>query len=111
MITAGLAFALQRVVTAIAGYVVILRGKTFSVGDRIVMGGVRGDVIELRFTQTVIWLELSVRSIVEESGIRNVKDRMSREILAKFDEAGIGIASATFELVGDPKMRVALDRQ
>ena len=54
MITAGLAFALQRVVTAVAGYIVILRGKTFSVGDRIVMGGVRGDVIELRFTQTVI---------------------------------------------------------
>jgi small-conductance mechanosensitive channel len=38
LVTAGLAFALQRVVTAIAGYVVILRGQTFSVGDRIVMG-------------------------------------------------------------------------
>jgi len=224
MITAGLAFALQRVVTAVAGYIVILRGKTFSVGDRIVMGGVRGDVIELRFTQTVImemgqapgeqsdapsiwvrgrqytgrivcvsnalvfdqpiynytrqfpyvweemiipvkfgskrdeaeriireaadrntvdiqrlseealvemerryfmkrtelkpqvywkltdnWLEMSVRFIVEESGIRQVKDRMSREILSNFDEAGIGIASATFELVGDPNIRVALD--
>jgi small-conductance mechanosensitive channel len=54
MVTAGLAFALQKVVTSLAGYVVILRGKTFSVGDRIVMGGVRGDVIALRFTQTVI---------------------------------------------------------
>ena len=32
MVTAGLAFALQRVVTAFAGYLVILRGKTFSVG-------------------------------------------------------------------------------
>ena len=37
-----------------AGYVVILRGQIFSVGDRITMGGVRGDVIGLRFTQTVI---------------------------------------------------------
>jgi small-conductance mechanosensitive channel len=54
LVTAGLAFALQKVVTAIAGYIVILRGKTFSVGDRIVMGGVRGDVIALTFTQTTI---------------------------------------------------------
>ncbi|AWM37085.1 Mechanosensitive channel MscK precursor [Gemmata obscuriglobus] len=54
LISAGLAFALQKVVTAFAGYVVILRGKTFNVGDRIAMGGVRGDVIALGFTQTTI---------------------------------------------------------
>lgn len=54
LMTAGLAFALQKVITALAGYVVILRGKTFNVGDRIVMGGVRGDVIALNFTQTSI---------------------------------------------------------
>lgn len=54
LVTAGLAFALQKVVTAVAGYFVILRGKTFNVGDRIVMGGVRGDVIALGFTQTTI---------------------------------------------------------
>lgn len=54
LVTAGLAFALQRVITAFAAYIVILRGKTFSVGDRIVMGGVRGDVIELGFIQTRI---------------------------------------------------------
>src|SRR4051794_8837612 len=52
--SAGLAFALQRVVTALAGYVVIMRGNTFTVGDRITMGGVRGDVIALTFTQTKI---------------------------------------------------------
>jgi small-conductance mechanosensitive channel len=54
LVTAGLAFALQRVITALAGYIVILRGKTFNVGDRIVMGGVRGDVIALDFTKTSI---------------------------------------------------------
>ena len=54
LIGAGLAFALQKVITAIAGYFVILRGKTFNVGDRIVMGGVRGDVIALSFMQTKI---------------------------------------------------------
>jgi small-conductance mechanosensitive channel len=54
LVGAGLAFALQKVVTSFAGYFVILRGKTFNVGDRISMGGVRGDVIALNFIQTVI---------------------------------------------------------
>jgi small-conductance mechanosensitive channel len=54
LVTAGLAFALQKLVTALAGYFVILRGETFNVGDRITMGGVRGDVIGLSFTQTTI---------------------------------------------------------
>jgi small-conductance mechanosensitive channel len=38
----------------VAGYFVILRGKTFNVGDRILMGGVRGDVVGLSFMQTRI---------------------------------------------------------
>jgi small-conductance mechanosensitive channel len=53
-VTAGLAVASQRVITAISGYLIILRGKTFNVGDRIVMGGVRGDVVALGFMQTTI---------------------------------------------------------
>jgi small-conductance mechanosensitive channel len=52
LVTAGIAFALQRVITAIAGYFVILRGKTFNVGDRIVMGGVRGDMLFRRTSST-----------------------------------------------------------
>ena len=221
LVTAGLAFALQRVVTALAGYFVILRGQTFGVGDRITMGGVRGDVIALGFIQTTImemgqppavqvadpaqwvrsrqytgrvvtvsnarvfdepvynytrdfpylweeislplkyddnreraeqillecarrhtvhtsqmgegalaamrgryfvhpaafdpkvyfrltdnWLELTVRFVVEDRGIRDVKDAMSRDILDAFDAAGIGIASATYEIVGLPPLRV-----
>ena len=54
LITAGLAFALQKVITSIAGYLVVLRGRTFSVGDRITMGGVRGDVIALGFIRATI---------------------------------------------------------
>src|SRR4051794_33741673 len=53
-VTAGLAIASQRLITAFAGYFIILRGKNFNVGDRIVMGGVRGDVIALGFMQTTI---------------------------------------------------------
>ena len=224
LITVGLSFALQKVVTAIAGYFVILRGKTFNVGDRIAMGGGRGDVIALGFTQTTImemgqppsvqgadpamwvqsrqytgrvvtvsnakifeepvfnythefpflweemtlpiaykddrarverilmdvagrhgirseelgastieelkrryfleglgvqprvyyrltdnWLELTVRFVVRDRGIRDVKDAMSREILKELEAAGIGLASATFEIVGLPPLRVAPD--
>jgi small-conductance mechanosensitive channel len=54
VLTAGAAFALQRAITSLAGYFLILRGDIFTVGDRIVMGGVRGDVIGLGFLRTTI---------------------------------------------------------
>lgn len=66
LVTAGLAFALQRVITALAAYLVILRGKTFNIGDRIVMGGVRGDVIDLGFIQTTI-MEMGQPPTVQSS--------------------------------------------
>jgi small-conductance mechanosensitive channel len=218
---AGLAFALQKVVTAFAGYLVILRGNTFTVGDRITMGGVRGDVISLGFLQTRImemgepasaqtdsnpswvrarqytgrvvsvtndkvfeepiynytrefpfiweelripityqadraraekillecaeeatrditrvsedvrkemerkyfidintltprvfqsltdnWLELSLRFISRPHGARDVKDDISRAVLRRFDAEGIGIASATYDVVGFPPLKL-----
>jgi small-conductance mechanosensitive channel len=54
LVAAGLAFALQKVVTSFAGYIVIMRSRVFTVGDRIVMGGVRGDVISLGFLKTTM---------------------------------------------------------
>ncbi|HWA97208.1 MAG TPA: mechanosensitive ion channel family protein [Pirellulales bacterium] len=222
LVTAGLAFALQKVVTSVAGYFVILRGKTFNVGDRIRMGGVRGDVISLSFIQTTImemgqppsvqsdepamwvksrqytgrivtvtndkifeepvynytrefayiweemsfpisysddfaqaeqiilraaeqhttqfetfsqekldemrqhyamsvaelhprvylrltdnWIELTVRFTVDSHRVREVKDAMSREILAALNAAGIGIASGTYAIVQMPELRIA----
>jgi small-conductance mechanosensitive channel len=53
-LAAGLTIALQRVITAFAGYVVILRGRIFTVGDRITIGRVRGDVVALGFMQTTV---------------------------------------------------------
>ena len=221
LVSAGLAFALQKVITAFAGYFVILRGNTFNVGDRIVLGGVRGDVIALGFTQTTImemgqpppvqnatpamwvqsrqytgrvvtvsnakvfdepvfnysrdfpyiweemrvpvgfrvdharaerilldaaakhtvelatlgeadwaamqkrylltaddlnpkvyfrltdnWVELTVRFLTADRGVRGVKDAMSRDVLAAFHQADIGIASATFEIVGLPPLQI-----
>src|SRR4051812_43098782 len=52
--SAGLAIAAQKAVTSFAGYLVIMRGSTFTVGDRIKMGGVQGDVIAMGFLQTRI---------------------------------------------------------
>ncbi len=226
LVSAGLAFALQKVITSIAGYFVILRGNTFNVGDRITMGGVRGDVIALSFIQTTImemgqppsvqsadpaiwvrsrqytgrivtvsngkifdepvynytrdfpyiweempipityaadrnaaerilldcaarhtvairemgeealivmqrrygmriedftpkvfyritdnWLELTVRFMVRDHGIRDLKDAMARDILDGLDGAGIGIASATYDIVGFPSIRLQRDHK
>jgi hypothetical protein len=55
------------------------------------------------------WIELSVRFITREYGVRDVKDRMSREILAEFNKAGLGIASSTYDIVGMPPISVHLD--
>ena len=220
LVSAGLAFALQQVVTSVAGYFVVLRGNTFTVGDRIAMGGVRGDVLRLGFIQTTImemgqpsgasgdasmwvhsrqftgrivtvsnskifdapvfnytrdfpfiweemiipitytadrakaeaimleatrkhavdpdsvaaeakadlkarfgvepleltprvfyritdnWLELTVRFVVGTHQIRGTKDAISRDMLVGLDAAGIGIASATYDIVGLPPVEI-----
>ena len=55
------------------------------------------------------WLELTVRFIAEETGVRGLKDKISRDILAAFDEAGLGFASSTYEIVGLPPVRLVRD--
>lgn len=52
------------------------------------------------------WLELTVRFVARDHGVRGLKDAMTCEILAALDEAGVGLASATFELVGAPPLRI-----
>lgn len=52
--TAGLAFAMQEVIGAMAGWLSILTGRHFRIGDRIQMGGVRGDVLDLSPLRTKI---------------------------------------------------------
>ena len=47
LVTAGLAFAMQEVIGAFFGWVNILTGRIFRVGDRIQMASVRGDVIDI----------------------------------------------------------------
>ena len=63
------------------------------------------------FRLTDNWLELTVHFIAKERGVRDLKDAMSRDILQALDDAGIGIASATFEIVGLPPLRLQRQRE
>jgi small-conductance mechanosensitive channel len=54
------------------------------------------------------WLEMTVRFLVPDSGIRAIKSAMSRDILGALDQAKIGIASGTYEIVGFPPVKVQL---
>lgn len=224
LVSAGLAFALQQVILSLAAYFVILRGDMFGVGDRITLGGVRGDVVKLGFLKTTImemgqppsvsatdpavwvnsrqytgrlvtvtngaifnepvynytrdfpyiweevvlpvdydvdrdrveailltaardyavvddpaaelamaqmhsryaladaslnpavfwrltdnWLEMSVRFLVGARGVREVKDLISRQVLGELGAAGIGLASATYRIVGVPDLHLSTD--
>jgi small-conductance mechanosensitive channel len=229
LVTAGLAVALQKLIMSMVGYFAILRGNSFRIGDRITMGGVRGDVVALGYIRTTImemgqppavqsdppgmwvsswqytgrivtvtndkifdtpvynftrdfpylydeihlpikytadraraerilldaaekhtvsirelgqhdldelshryfmrkrddaqmsprvywrltdnWLEMTVRFLARDHGTRELKDAMSREILARLDEAGVAVASSTVELVGVPTLKLADGRE
>jgi small-conductance mechanosensitive channel len=52
--TAGIAFAMQEVIGALAGWFNIVSGRIFGIGDRVQMGGVRGDVIDISPLRTKI---------------------------------------------------------
>jgi hypothetical protein len=50
----------------------------------------------------------SVRFIVTDYGIREIKSNISRDLLEELDHAGIGIASGTYEVVGMPPIKVQM---
>jgi small-conductance mechanosensitive channel len=52
--SAGIAFALQEVIISVAGWISIMVGTIFNTGDRIKMGGIKGDVIDLGVLRTTI---------------------------------------------------------
>ena len=51
---AGIAFALQEVIMSVAGWFAIVFGDFFKTGDRILLGGVRGDVIDIGVFRTTV---------------------------------------------------------
>jgi small-conductance mechanosensitive channel len=52
------------------------------------------------------WLELSVRFVVPEHGIREIKDRIARSVLREFDDRKIEVAIATYEITRVPPLKV-----
>jgi small-conductance mechanosensitive channel len=53
------------------------------------------------------WIEIAVRFVTAEHGIRQVKDRIARDILDGFKASNLQVASATFEIVGLPTLRIS----
>ena len=51
---AGITFALREVIVSIAGWFAILFGDFFKVGDRVLLGGIKGDVIDLGIFRTTL---------------------------------------------------------
>ncbi len=47
-----------------------------------------------------------MRFVVQDHGIRDVKNAMTRLILAEFHKAGLGIASGTYNIVGLPPIHI-----
>ncbi|MCB9082585.1 MAG: mechanosensitive ion channel [Lewinellaceae bacterium] len=51
---AGVAFALQEVIASFAGFLAINTSSFYKVGDRVMLGGIKGDVIDIGFLRTTI---------------------------------------------------------
>jgi small-conductance mechanosensitive channel len=49
---AGIAFALQEVIASIAGFVAINFSNFYKVGDRVMLGGIKGDVVDIGVLRT-----------------------------------------------------------
>jgi small-conductance mechanosensitive channel len=51
---AGIAFALQEVIASVAGWLAVSFGGFYNPGDRIQLGGIRGDVIDVGILRTTL---------------------------------------------------------
>ena len=51
---AGIAFALQEVITSVAGWLAIMFGGFYKTGDRVQLGGIKGDVIDIGIVRTTL---------------------------------------------------------
>jgi small-conductance mechanosensitive channel len=51
---AGIAFALQEVIASVAGWMAVSVGGFYRPGDRIQLGGIRGDVIDIGILRTTL---------------------------------------------------------
>lgn len=51
---AGIAFALQETIASVAGWLAVSFGGFYRVGDRVQLGGIRGDVIDIGMLRTTV---------------------------------------------------------
>ncbi|SNT10364.1 Small-conductance mechanosensitive channel [Ekhidna lutea] len=51
---AGIAFALQEVIASVAGWLAILFGGFYKTGDRVQLGGIKGDIIDIGVLRTTL---------------------------------------------------------
>ena len=51
---AGIAFALQEVIASFAGWLAIMFGGFYKTGDRVQLGGIKGDVMDIGVLRTTI---------------------------------------------------------
>lgn len=51
---AGIAFALQEVIASFAGWLAIMFGDFYKTGDRVQLGGIKGDVMDIGVLRTTI---------------------------------------------------------
>ena len=51
---AGIAFALQEVIASVAGWIALSFGQFYTVGDRVQLGGIKGDVIDIGVLRTTL---------------------------------------------------------
>lgn len=59
---AGIAFAMQEVIVSFAGWIAIMFGGFYKTGDRVQLGGIKGDVMDIGVIRTTImetgnWVE------------------------------------------------------
>jgi len=51
---AGIAFALQEVIASVAGWLAVTFGHFYRTGDRVQLGGIKGDVIDIAVLRTTV---------------------------------------------------------
>jgi len=54
VVSAGVVVALQEAVLAVAGWMLIMLRRPFDIGDRIEVGDLKGDVVDIRLLQTAL---------------------------------------------------------
>ncbi len=68
LLSAALGWALQKPITGIAGWIMVVTKRPFEIGDRIIIGGVRGDVSDITLTHVYLKEIGGIATSEENSG-------------------------------------------